>query len=140
MEQQTSRSAVPDGPELRVARTFLGGLVAQDFRAARDALAPQVHLRALLPAGLREWTGAEVVAGQLERWFGDTERFDPVEATIGEVGRRVHLRWRFRLHARRLGPGRFVVEQSAYADVEAGDGIVRLDLLCTGYLLEASCG
>lgn len=140
MEQHTKTGVVPVGTGLAVARTFLDGLVAQDFTAVRDTLAPPVHLRAMLPAGLREWRGAEAVAGQFEGWFGDTEQFDPVVATVGEVGRRVHLLWRLRLQARRLGPGRFVVEQSAYADVEAGGGIARLDLLCTGYLPEASGG
>jgi hypothetical protein len=133
-------TATPEVPELTVARSFLGGLVAQDFTAVGDALAPHVRLRALLPAGLREWTGADVVTDRFERWFGDTEQFDPLEATAGEVGGRAHLRWRFRLQARRLGTGCFVVEQSAYADVEEGAGLARLDLLCTGYLLEASGG
>jgi hypothetical protein len=138
--QQTRLTATPDVPELAVARTFLDGLVAQDFTAVGDALAPHVRLRALLPAGLWEWTGADVVTGRFERWFGDTEHFDPVEATVGEVGGRARLRWRFRLQARRLGTGCFVVEQSAYAELENGAGIAHLDLLCTGYLLEASDG
>jgi hypothetical protein len=138
VRQQTRLTATPDLPELAAARTFLGGLVAQDFTAVGDALAPQVRLRALLPAGLREWKGADVVSGRFERWFGDTEHFDPVEATVGEVGGQAHLRWRFRLQARRLGTGWFVVEQSAYAELEKGTGIVRLDLVCTGYLPEAS--
>ena len=140
MEQQTKMTATAHGPELAVARTFLGGLVAQDFTAVLRALAPSVRLRALLPAGLREWTGAAVVAGRFERWFGDTEQFDPVGATVGEVGGRVHLWWRFRLQAGRLGPGGFVVEQSAYANVDERGGIECLDLLCTGYLPEASGG
>lgn len=134
MVQQTTAEA---NSKFAVAQTFLDALVAQDFRAVRATLAPQVQLRALLPAGLHEWTGAEVVAGRFEGWFGATERFDPVAATVVEVGRRIHLLWRFRLEAGRVGPGRFVVEQSAYADVETGGGITRLDVLCTGYLPEA---
>lgn len=140
MEQHPRMAAVADVPELAVARSFLGGLVAQDFATVADAMAPHVHLRALLPGGLWEGTGAEVVAGRFERWFGDTEQFDPIEATVGEAGGRVYLRWRFRLQARRLGPGSFVVEQSAYADVEERARITRLDLVCTGYLQEGSDG
>ena len=140
MRQQTRLTATPNGPDLADTRALVRGLVAQDFTAVGDALAPHVHLRALLPAGLREWMGVDVVADRFERWFGDTERFDLVEAIAGEVGGRTHLRWRFRLQARRLGTGTFVVEQAAYADVEVGAGIARLDLLCTGYLLEASGG
>jgi hypothetical protein len=80
-----------------------------------------------------EWTGAEVVADQFARWFGDTEDFELVEASVGEVGGRLHLRWRLRLQATRLGTGWFTVEQQAYGDTAEGGRIARLDLLCTGY-------
>ena len=70
--------------------------------------------------GLREWTGAEVIAGQFDRWFGDTEDFELVEATVGEVADRLHLHWRLRLRAVRLGTGWFTVEQQAYADTADG--------------------
>jgi fermentation-respiration switch protein FrsA (DUF1100 family) len=94
---------------------------------------PEARLRALLPLGLREWTGAEVIAGRFAGWFGDTEDFDLVEATVGEVGGRLHLHWRLRLRAERLGAGWFTVEQQAYADTDEGGRIAQLDLLCTGY-------
>ena len=88
------------------------------------------------PQGLREWTGSGVIAGQFARWFGDTEDFDLVEATVGEVGGRLHLHWRLRLRAERLGAGWFTVEQQVYADTGESGRIVRLDLLCTGYRSE----
>ena len=91
------------------------------------------RLRALLPSGLREWAGAEAIAGRFARWFGDTEDFELVEATVGEVGGRLHLHWRLRLRAERLGAGWFTVEQQAYADTDESGRIARLDLLCTGY-------
>ncbi len=119
---------------------FLAGLATQDFARLGDALAPQVQLRALLPDGLHQWTGAEAVAGRFARWFGDTVQFEHVESTAGEVGGRTHLRWRTRLQAERLGPGSFVLEQVAYADVDERGQIARLDLLCTGYLPETSDG
>src|SRR5262249_34222803 len=59
--------------------------------------------------------------------------FQPVETTVGEVGGRLHLRWRLRLKAERLGAGWFVVEQQAYADTDEAGRIDRLDPLCTGY-------
>jgi hypothetical protein len=131
---------VAEGPELAAARAFLAGLVAQDFTAVTGALAADVRVRALLPGGLWERTGADAVATRFAAWFGDTEQFDVLEATVGEVGPRLQLRWRFRLRAPRLGPGGFVVEQVAYADVDGHARISRLDLLCTGYLREASDG
>jgi hypothetical protein len=120
-------------PQFALAGAFLEGLAAQDFARLGVALAPGARLRALLPRGLRERSGAEPIAGQFAKWFGDTEDFDLVEATVGEVGGLLHLHWRLRLQAIRLGSGWFTVEQQAYADTDDGGRISRLDLLCTGY-------
>jgi hypothetical protein len=120
-------------PRFGAAGSFLAALAGQDFARLGGALDSGACLRALLPRGLREWTGAEVIAGVFAGWFGDTEDFDLVEATVGEIGGRLHLRWRLRLRAERLGPGWFTVEQQAYADPGDGGRITRLDLLCTGY-------
>ena len=123
-------------PQFTLAGSFLEGLAVQDFARLGDVLAADARLRALLPSGLREWTGAQVIAGRFAGWFGDTEDFDLVEAIVGEVGGRLHLRWRLRLRAQRLGPGWFIVEQQVYADTGEGGRITRLDLLCTGYVPE----
>ena len=120
-------------PESALAGSFLEGLAAQDFARLGGALAADACLRALLPSGLWEWAGAEAIAHRFARWFGDTEDFELVEATVGEVGGRLHLHWRLRLRAERLGAGWFTVEQQAYADTDDGGRIARLDLLCTGY-------
>ena len=133
-------SAATAVPQFALAGTFLEGLAAQDFAQLGDALAADARLRALLPLGLREWTGAEVIAGQFACWFGDTDDFELVEATVGEVGGRLHLHWRLRLQAQRLGAGWFTVEQQAYADTGDGGRITRLDLLCTGYRPEGDNG
>ena len=120
-------------PESASAGSFLEGLAAQDFAELGGALAADACLRALLPSGLREWAGAEAIADRFARWFGDTQDFELVEAAVGEVGGRLHLRWRLRLQAKRLGSGWFTVEQQAYADTDESGRIARLDLLCTGY-------
>jgi fermentation-respiration switch protein FrsA (DUF1100 family) len=120
-------------PQFALAGSFLEGLAAQDFAQLAGALAAGARLRALLPPGPREWTGAQVIADRFAGWFGDTEDFDLVEATVGEVGGRLHLHWRLRLRAERLGAGWFTVEQQAYADTDESGRIARLDLLCTGY-------
>jgi hypothetical protein len=127
-------------PESAAAGSFLEGLAAQDFARLGGALAADACLRALLPSGLREWAGAEVIAGRFARWFGDTEDFEFLEAAVGEVGGRLHLRWRLRLRAERLGAGWFTVEQQAYADTDNSGRIARLDLLCTGYRPEGGHG
>jgi len=127
-------------PEPVSAGSFLEGLAAQDFTELGGALAAGACLRALLPSGMREWTGAGTIAGVFAGWFGDTEDFELVEATVGEVGGRLHLHWRLRLRAERLGAGWFTVEQQAYADTADGGRIARLDLLCTGYRPEGGHG
>ena len=131
-----SHSAPAAVPQFALAGAFLEGLAAQDFAGLSGALTAGACLRALLPSGLREWTGAEAIARVFDRWFGDTGNFELIEATIGEVGGRLHLHWRLRLRAGRLGRGWFTVEQQAYADTDEGGRIARLDLLCTGYLPE----
>jgi hypothetical protein len=140
MNTPRSHRAVGVMPEPAPAGSFVEGLVAQDFAELGGALAADACLRALLPSGLREWAGAEAIARVFARWFGDTEDFEPVEATVGEVGGRLYLYWRLRLRAERLGPGWFTVEQQAYADTDEGGQIARLDLLCTGYLPEGQDG
>jgi hypothetical protein len=127
-------------PQFAIAGSFLDGLAAQDFARIGNVLTADVRLRALLPGGLRERTGAESIADVFATWFGDTEDFELLEATVGEVGGRLHLHWRLRLQAGRLGTGWFTVEQQAYADAADGGRIARLDLLCTGYRPEARNG
>jgi hypothetical protein len=126
-------SAASVVPQFARAGSLLEGLAGQDFAQLGSALAAGARLRALLPPGLREWTGAQVIADQFALWFGNTQDFDLVEATVGEVGGRLHLHWRLRLRAERLGTGWFTVEQQAYADTDDGGRIAQLDLLCTGY-------
>jgi hypothetical protein len=130
----------PEAPQFALAGSFLDGIAAQDFGQIGKALTDDVKLRALLPGGLRQWAGAEAIAAAFATWFGDTEDFELLEAAADEVGGRLHLHWRLRLQAERLGPGWFTVEQQAYADTSAGGRIGRLDLLCTGYRPENSNG
>ncbi len=133
MTTTRDHTAASVAPQFARAGSFLEGLAAQDFTKLGGALAADACLRALLPLGLREWTGAEAIAGQFARWFGDTEDFELIEVAAGEVGGRLHLSWRLRLQAERLGAGWFTVEQQAYADTGDDGRITWLDLLCTGY-------
>jgi len=119
--------------ESAVVASFVRGLATQDFARLGGALSGGAQMRALLPSGLREWTGAEAIAQRFAHWFGDTTAFEIVDATVGEVGGRLHLHWRLRLQAERLGAGWFTVEQQAYADTDESGRIAGLDLLCTGY-------
>jgi hypothetical protein len=135
-----SYGAAASVPQFALAGSFLEGLAAQDFSKLGGALSDGVRLRALLPPGSFEWTSSEVIARRFARWFGDTEDFELIEATVGEVGGLLHLHWRLRLRAGRLGSGWFTVEQQAYADTDENGRIARLDLLCTGYRPEGGHG
>jgi SnoaL-like domain len=132
MTTARDHQAASVAPRCAPADAFLDGLAAQDFARLGGALASDACLRALLPSGPREWTGAKAIADRFARWFGGTEDFELVEAAVSEVGGRLHLHWRLRLRAERLGAGWFTVEQQVYADADGGR-IARLDLLCTGY-------
>jgi hypothetical protein len=119
-----------------IGGTFLEGLGARDFARLAASLAPDVRLRALLPPGPMEWTGSDDVADTLRSWFADATDFELVDATVGEVGGRLHLSWRLRLRPAPfgIGAGWHVIEQQAYAD--AGTAIETLDLLCSGFHAE----
>jgi hypothetical protein len=131
------RGTTAAAPRSRLAGSFLDDLAAQEFGRLGDVLSEGVRLRALLPGGLSEWSGAEVVADRFARWFGDAEDFEFLDANANEVGGRLHLRWLLRLRAERLGDGWFTVEQQAYADIDGSGRIAQLDVLCTGYRPEA---
>lgn len=132
-----STPARPDAPLFSVAGTFLEGLAAQDFIRLAGALSEDAHLTALVPSGFKQWHGAEQIGATFRGWFGDVDDFDLVDASVGEVGGRLHLRWRARVRAPRFGAGWFVVEQQVYADT-GGDGrIGQLFLLCSGFCREA---
>ncbi len=134
----SSRLEQPVVPRFSVAGTFLEGLAARDFDRLATALCDDVHLRALLPPGVVTWDGAEGVKGAFTKWFGDLERYELVDAVVGEVGPRLHLRWRVRVEGERLGQGWFVVEQQAYGDTDDSGRIRHLSILCSGYCPERS--
>lgn len=119
-----------------VGGIFLEGLAARDFDRLSVSLAPAVQLRALLPPGPASWEGAGVVAETFRSWFGDATDFELVDATVGEVGGRLHLSWRLRVRPAPfgIGDGWHIIEQQAYAD--AGEVIDAIDLLCSGFTPE----
>ena len=73
------------------------------------------------------------VTAAFTSWFGDAADFELIDATVGEVGGRLHLSWRLRVRPAPfgIGDGWHVIEQQAYAD--AAETIDSLDLLCSGF-------
>jgi SnoaL-like domain len=119
-----------------VGGIFLEALANRDFEQMLATLQSDIRFRALLPSGPVEWHGPEAVAEALRSWFGEADDFELVDATVGEVGGRLHLSWRLRIRPAPfgMGDGWHVIEQQAYAD--AGVAIGALDLLCSGFNAE----
>ncbi|HZJ04916.1 MAG TPA: nuclear transport factor 2 family protein [Nocardioidaceae bacterium] len=116
-----------------VGGSFLEALATRDYERMITTLGPTIRFRALLPPGPMEWEGPESVADAFRSWFGSADDFELVDATVGEVGGRLHLAWRIRVRPAPydIGEGWHVIEQQGYAD--AITSIERLDLLCSGF-------
>jgi hypothetical protein len=123
-------ATIADGP-LAVAGQFLDALLARDFRAVTCCLEPDVRMRALVPRGLLERDGPDQVAGQLRTWFATDERLEVIDATVGQVGPRIYLRWRLRLLSPEPGGPARELEQHAFVTVARR--IAVMDLLCCGF-------
>ena len=117
------------------ARALVDAVCDRRTDAIAAALAPDARMRALLPGGPREWSGAQAIADRFAHWFGDAE-LEVVERDVREFGGRVRMRWMVRVRAERLGDGWRLVEQVSYVDADASGRIAGVDLLCTGYLPE----
>lgn len=121
----------------RAAEELVIALFERDFDRLADALTDDVQLRALLPSGPRNVTGRRAVADQFGTWFGDWVSIEPIETGIAQLGPRLHLHWRARV--RDADGVSLVIEQHVTADaLPAGESrrLVRLDLLCTGFIPE----
>lgn len=112
-----------------VAGLFLDALTQRDFATMSTCLDPEVRLRGLIPRGPIEAHQPDGVIGYFTRWFGGTDDFEIIDASIGQVRRKVYLRWKVRMQSP-SGAAR-VAEQHVFADI--GDRIAQLDLLCSGW-------
>lgn len=119
-------------PPWSLGGLLLEALAARDFDRLGACLTPGATMRALTPRGLRQCEGADQVVACLRGWFGGAEEFEVLDGTVGEVGGRVHVSWRLRMHPTPSGDDAWhVIEQQAY--LHAGDRIEAIDLLCSGF-------
>ena len=125
----------PDAPA-DSARRFLDCLARQDFDGLGATLSDDVRLRALLPGDTKEWDGHDRVQATFGRWFGNTQGYELIDTAVDALGTRLHMLWRARVRAERLGDGWFRVEQHAYVETDERDLIQHLWLTCSGYLPE----
>ena len=129
-----------DVPSFAAAGTALEALARRDFGGLAAAMHDDVHLRALLPGGFKEWYGRAGVQGAFSGWFDDFKEFELVDAAVDGVGPRLHLGWRLRVRAARAGSRWLVIEQQVYADADADGQISALSMLCSGFCPERTSG
>jgi hypothetical protein len=115
---------------------FLEGLTTRDYGRLAATLHQGVRFRALLPRGPSEWHGRAAAADVFRSWFGESDRFEVVDATVGEIAGRLQMTWRIRLRPApfEIGESWHVIEQHAFADVH--ESIEALDLVCSGFRAE----
>jgi hypothetical protein len=112
---------------------FLEALARRDFRAMACCLTPTVHFRALLPRRDVDVVGSDATMAEFRLWFAnEADAFEVLDATVGEIGSRLYLRWRVRMTSRDPAQGETrVVEQHAFAT--GGEQLESLSLLCSGF-------
>lgn len=105
-------------------------LAERDFARLADTLTPDARMRALIPPGLVEVSGAEAAAAKFSAWFGDAEGLELVRSGSETVADRLHVFYRLRV--KKPGDLEKIVEQHLLCALE-DDRITALDLVCTGF-------
>jgi hypothetical protein len=119
----------------RTSATDLGAMLVaalteRDFGRLAGMLAPDVRMRALIPPGPVELSGAEPAAARFASWFGESEELELVHSGSDEVSDRLHVF--FRLRVKRPGEPWKVIEQHLFCALDE-DRITTLDLVCSGF-------
>ena len=112
-----------------IGARLVAAVAAQDASALSACFADDVQLRALIPKGLREGTGAAEAAAIISKWFADATELDLVESQVYQVEDKLHVSYRFAV----VEEGQpYLVEQHLFCVVDDGK-IGRADLLCSGF-------
>lgn len=114
-----------------VAGALLDGLSNRDFDLMTACLAPDVRFRCLLPRGPIEVVGSGAAVGLFRGWFGGDDSLEVLDASVGQLGPRIYLRWRIRMSPAEDPSDERVVEQHLFT---TGNQVIHtLDLLCSGF-------
>ena len=113
-----------------VGAQLTAAIVAQDAAAIAACFTDDIELRALIPPGLRERTGATDSAALVASWFADSTELELVDSSTADVGDRLHISYRFE----GVEEGEpYVVEHHLYCTLDERGLIERADLLCSGF-------
>jgi hypothetical protein len=121
----TQQSSVTD-----LGAALVTALAARDFARLADTLTPGVRMRALIPPGPVEVSGAEAAAAKFSAWFGDAEQLELVRSGSDTVADRLHVFYRLRV--KKPGDLTKIVEQHLLCAFD-DDRISALDLVCSGF-------
>ncbi|HUF02311.1 MAG TPA: nuclear transport factor 2 family protein [Gaiellaceae bacterium] len=114
---------------------LVAALAERDFGRLAGTLAPDVRMRALIPPGPVELSGAELAAASFASWFGESNGLELVHSGSDEVGDRLHVFYRLRV--KRPGDPWKVIEQHLFCALDEGR-ITALDLVCSGFRPDAA--
>jgi hypothetical protein len=109
---------------------LITALAQRDFPRLANTFTSDVRMRALIPPGPVELSGAEAAAAKFSRWFGDAEELALLRSGSETVSDRLHIFYRLRV--KKPGDVRKIVEQHLLCTFE-DDRITTLDLVCTGF-------
>jgi hypothetical protein len=113
-----------------VGKAFITALAQRDFSGLADTLRADVRMRALIPPGPLEISGAEAAAAKFAAWFGDAEEFELIRSGSDTVADRLHVFYRLRV--KKPGDIAKIVEQHLLCAFD-DHRITALDLVCTGF-------
>jgi hypothetical protein len=109
---------------------LVAALAERDFPRLADMLTSDVRMRALIPPGLVELSGAEDAAAKFSSWFGNAEALEVIRSGSETVADRMHVFYRLRV--KKPGDVPKLVEQHLLCAFDR-DRINALDLVCTGF-------
>jgi len=112
---------------------LVAALAERDFGRLANTLAPDVRMRALIPPGALEVSGADAAAARFASWFGESNGLELVRSGSDEVGDRLHVFYRLRV--KRPGDSWKLIEQHLFCALDEGR-ITALDLVCSGFRLD----
>jgi hypothetical protein len=115
--------------------TLVAALTERDFDRLVRTLVPDVRMRALIPPGPVELSGAEAAAARFASWFGESNQLELVHSGSDEVGDRLHVFYRLRV--KRPGDPLKLIEQHLFCALDEGR-ITALDLVCSGFRPDAA--
>ena len=113
-----------------VGDTLVAAVAERDFDKLAGMLARDVRMRALIPPGPLELSGASPAAARFATWFGDSDALELVRSGSDEIADRLHVFYRLRV--KRPGDSWKVIEQHLVCALEDGH-ITALDLVCSGF-------